>query len=104
MKITIELDDSILKKEVEAQVSAAFAKYTQESLEQRAKEILEAKLQRFNPQQYVEKLVEQRANINIDEKLREIIKKTYGESWSDRASLVKLSEKVVAEIVREKFK
>lgn len=86
MKIQIELDDSLLRSAVEAQVGIVLAKFTGEALDKMAKEVIETKLDRFNPYRVAEAAVAAQVKKHVDE----VLNTTFGRGWNTSQGIKKI--------------
>lgn len=86
MKIQIELDDNLLRSAVEAQVGIALAKFTGEALDKMATEVIQRKLDRFDPVRVAEQAVASQVRKHIDETLAN----TFGRGWNTSQGIKKI--------------
>mgnify|MGYP001590211884 CR=1 FL=1 len=98
MKITIELDDEVLRKAVNAQVSETLAAYTGKVLEERAAEIIGTKLSRFSVEEFVGKRIDGEVRKAVNEALDNAIG-AYAESR--KAKITALVKEAIAMRVQE---
>ncbi len=96
MKITIELEDEVLRKAVEAQVSKTLAEYTAKVLDERADAIIATKLSRFQPEREAERYVADAVNSVIGG----VLDKLLGERDYEKRAAVKA---IIVESVRERI-
>lgn len=101
MKITIELDDQILKDAVMAQVSAALAEYTAIALNERAATIIATKLDRFNAEQAASRTVAEEVRKCIGGVLDSVLGR---QDYERRAAVKAILTDAIKERVHEAFK